>query len=290
MDGVVDDTTYLIRFWYKGESDFSLYLGRNLKYDLMNDPDGIVPEDATADEEAIHWRLKSEDWAQFTYIYNQGSWLADSGITDPVQLEYDFVGILADTTLVGYVDDVFMGMIGDFGKPSDTPFILSVDTVSVTIPPLAARWELPATEEWTEKKIRWTNPTADIGGNLTMFINNELVDAPDYISPEKPDFNLDNAGWTFFDDFVYQIVEQTGIRRAKQQELHIYPNPAVDIMYLSIDAPLSRIDIYNSLGQLARTIKTPQRKFDVSDLTSGMYMMNVTDQKGNVYKTKFIKK
>ncbi len=290
MDGVVDDTTYLIRFWYKGESDFSLYLGRNLKYDLMNDPDGIVPEDATVDEEGIHWSLKAEDWTQFTYIFKQGSWLADSGITSPVNLEYDFVGILEDTALVGYVDDIFMGMIGDFGMPDDTPFTLSVDTVSVTIPPLAARWELPAMDEWTEVTIRWTNPAEDIGGNLTMFVDNGLVETPDYIDPEKTDFNLDHAGWTFFDDFVYQIVEETGIRPLKQKEIHLYPNPAVDMLYLSVTDPLSKIDVYNSMGQLVKSIKDPQRKFDVSDLSSGMYMLNVTDKEGYVYKTKFLKK
>jgi hypothetical protein len=290
MDGVVDDTSYLIRFWYKGESDFSLYLGRNLKYDLVNDPDEIVPEDATADEEGIHWRLKADDWTQFTYIYKQGSWLADSGLTGPVNLEYDFVGVLDDTTLVGYVDDIFMGMIGDFGKPDDTPFTLSTDTLSATIPPLAARWELPAAEDWTEKKIRWTNPASDIGGNLTMFINNDLIDFPDYISPEKPEFDLDNAGWTFFDDFVYQIAEPTGIKKVKQGDLHIYPNPAVDVLYLSIQDQLRRIDIYNSMGQLVKSIDNSERKIDISDLNPGMYMLNVTDMGDTVYKSKFIKK
>jgi hypothetical protein len=256
----------------------------------MNDPDGVVPENATADDEGVHWMLDADDWTQFTYIYTQGSWLADSGITDPVNLEYDFHGILDTTQKVGYVDDIFVGMIGDFGKPDDTPFTLGTDTVSVTIPPLAARWELPAVEDWTKVTINWTNPSTDIGGNLTMFIDNGLVDIPDYITPDKPDFNLENAGWTFFDDFVYQIVEETGIKPVKQKELHLYPNPAVDFIYLSVEDPLTRINIYNSMGQMVKSIDNPERKFDVSDLTSGMYMLNATDQKGIIYKSKFIKK
>jgi len=290
IDGVVDDTTYLIRFWYKGESEFNLYLGENLKYDLMNDPDGVVPEEATADSAAIHWMLDAEDWTQFTYIYRQGSWLADSGITEAVNLEYDFTGILDTTDQVGFIDDIFIGMIGDFGKPDDTPFTLRIDTIGVTFPPIAARWELPAVEEWTEMTINWTNPSTDIGGNLTMFIDNGLVEAPDFITPDKPDFDPDNAGWTFFDDFVYQIAEASNIKPVIRKDLQVYPNPAVDIMYLSTQEPLSRIDIFNSMGQLVKTIKTPERKFNVSDLNSGIYMLNVTDQKGNVYQSKFIKK
>ncbi|HJZ39918.1 MAG TPA: T9SS type A sorting domain-containing protein [Bacteroidales bacterium] len=289
FDGIVDDTTYVISFWYKGKGQFELYLGSSLKYDLVNDPDSIVPESATADKDKINWLLDAETWTQFTFIYDQGSWLADSAVTAPASLKYDFVGTW-DAADVAYIDDVFAGIIDEFGKPEGTPFVLSPDTLSVTVPPLAARWELPAVEEWTEMTINWTNPATDIGGNLTMFVNNDLVETPDYITPEKADFDPENAGWTYFDDFVYQIVEApSDINKITQKALHLYPNPAVDVMYLSIEDPLSRIDIYNSLGQLVKSINNPDRKFYVSDLTSGMYMLNVTDQRGTVYKSKFIK-
>jgi hypothetical protein len=289
FDGIVDDTTYIISFWYKGKGQFELYLGSSLKYDLVNDPDGIVPEGTTADADKILWMLDSDVWTQFTYIYNQGSWLADSSVTSPASLKYDFVGTW-DVADVAYIDDVFVGIIDEFGKPDGTPFTVMPDTLSVTVPPLAARWELPAVEDWTEMTINWTNPSTDIGGNLTMFINNELVEMPDYITPDKEDFDPDNEGWTFFDDFIYQIVEETGIKKLPKKDLHIYPNPALDVMYLSIENPLSRIDIFNSMGQLVKSIIKPDRKFDVSELSSGIYMLNVTDQKGTVYQSKFIKK
>jgi len=290
MDGAVDDTSYIIRFWYKGQLEFNLYLGKDLKYDLVNDPEGVVPETATANKDGINWMLDAADWTQFTYIYKQGSWLADSGITDPTNVGFDFTGILKDTTLAGYIDDVFLGMIGDFGKPDDAAFTLSADTLSVTIPPLGIRWPIPAAEDWTKMTINWTNPSGDIGGNLTMFVDNNLVATPDYITPDKSEFDPENAGWTFFDDFVYKIAEPTGFKPLIKKELHIYPNPAVDVIYFSTEVRLSRIDIFNGMGQLVKTINAPDKKFNISDLSQGMYMLNGTDESGAVYKTKFIKK
>jgi hypothetical protein len=289
FDGIVDDTTYIISFWYKGKSQFELYLGSSLKYDLVNDPDEIVPVNATADAEKITWALDSDTWTQFTYVYNQGSWLADSGETSPASLVFDFVGT-SDVIDVGYIDDVVGGIIDEFTKTEGTNFVLTTDTLSVNVPPLGARWVLPAVDNWTEKTITWTNPTSDIGGNLTMFIDNAMVANPDFIDPDKRDFVPDHAGWTFFDDFLYQIVEVSGIKNITRKDLHVYPNPATDFLYLSIQQPLSRIDIYNSIGQLVISDRNPLRKIDVSDLTSGIYMLNVTDQAGTVYQTKFLKK
>lgn len=288
FDGIVDDTTYIISFWYKGKAQFELYMGSSLKYDLVGDPDDVVPAGATADKDKIHWILDANDWTQFTYIYNQGSWLADSSVSSPAKLKYDFIGIEDNNTDVGYVDDILAGIIDEFGKPDGTTFTVVPDTLSVEVPPLAAKWELPAVNDWTEWKLNWTNPSADIGSTLTFILDNEATATPDWIKPDKLTFDDENAGWTYFDDFVYEIT--TGIdNKVQQKQLHLYPNPVVDMLYLSIEEPLQRINIYNSLGQLVKSVNNPDRKINVSDLSSGMYMLNVTDQRGIVYKSKFIK-
>jgi len=286
----VDDTTYVISFWYKGKGQFYLNLGKSLKYDLVGDPDGVVPAGATANQDNIHWMLDANDWTQFVYVYTQGSWLADSAVTSPASLEYSFVGIETNNTDVAYIDDIFAGIIDEFGKPDGSNFAVVPDTIGVTVPPYAARWELPAVDVWTEKVIRWTNPSGDIGGNLTMFLNNEMTATPDFIKPDKPNFDPENSGWTYFDDFVYEITTGINNPTVQQNNLHVYPNPAVDIMYLSIEQPLQNISIYSSVGQLVKSINNPDRKFNVSDLPSGIYMLNVTDKAGVIYKSKFIKK
>ncbi|MBE0652273.1 MAG: hypothetical protein IH594_00655, partial [Bacteroidales bacterium] len=212
FDGMEDDNTYVCSFWYKGKSQFDLYIGSSLKYDLVGDPDGIVPEGATADEEKINWMLDAEDWTQFVFAFSQGSWLADSGITEPVDLVYNFLGTW-DALDVGYVDDIFIGRTDGYDKPDGSMFMVEPDTLSVTIPPYAARWELPAVNEWTEWKLTWTNPSTDIGGTLTLFLDNSMGESPEFITPEKPDFDPAHADWTFFDDFYYGIAEPVGINR-----------------------------------------------------------------------------
>ena len=38
-------------------------------------------------------------------------------------------------------------------------------------------------------------------------------------------------------------------------DLHVYPNPAVDMLYLSLEIPLEKVEIYNMMGQM---VKTPE--------------------------------
>jgi hypothetical protein len=290
FDGIIDDTTYVISFWYKGKGLFDLYMGSSFKYDLVGDPDGVVPATgATADKDKIHWDLDAADWTQFTYIYTQGSWLADSSVTSPAKLRFQFVGA-ADSGDVAYIDDVFAGIIDEFGKPDGSEFAVVPDTLSVTVPPFAARWELPAVDVWTKQTISWTNPSGNIGGNLTMFLNNDMTGTPAYIDPSALEFDPENPGWTYLDDFEYQVVTGINNRSAMQKDLHVYPNPAVDDLYLSLEIPLRKVEMYNSTGQKVRVLMNPDRKLNVSDLPSGMYLLHAYDEQGTVHVAKFIRK
>ncbi|KPL10727.1 MAG: hypothetical protein AMS26_21150, partial [Bacteroides sp. SM23_62] len=298
---VVDDTSYIWEFMYKGQIQFILNLGKNLKYDLLGDPDGIVPENATAGKNAITWNLDSKYWTRFRFEYEQGSWLADSGVTSPASLSYDLIGTY-DAADNGYVDNLLIAL-GRDTVPNiidtnyvvvlvngDTTYTPDVDTLGVSYNQKGARWVLPAVTEWTKWELSWTNPSTDIGGTLTLILDNDTVASPQWITQDNKTFDDDHAGWTYFDDFYYgiDVTSVPSIRSDKQ--LHIYPNPAVDMLYLSIEDPLLRIDVYNAVGQLVKSINNPDRKFNVSDLSSGIYMLNVTDQRGNLYQSKFIKK
>lgn len=75
--------------------------------------------------------------------------------------------------------------------------------------------------------------------------------------------------------------------------INIYPNPVVD--QLSIDYKGSdpvNVNIYNVAGQHVRSLGSISGKdvndFDVSDLESGVYMVQVSSEKGTTYK-KFVK-
>jgi hypothetical protein len=165
-----------------------------------------------------------------------------------------------------------------------------LDTLSTTYDALGAYWALPAVAEWTEVNLSWTNPADDIGGTLTMFLDNDMGDAPEYITPDKQEFDYDHSDWTYFDDFYYGIAEGTGINRdLVQYDLYTYPNPATDVLYLSLQIPLSRVEVFNAVGQRQMDLNHPDRIIDISGLEGGIFFIHATDETGVVHKAKFIK-
>ncbi len=295
-----DNTSYIWEFMYIGQLQFILNLS-GAKYDLVGDPDGIVPDGATADADGITWALDADYWTKFRFEYTQGTWLADSSAESPATVSFNLIGTYDEADL-GYVDD-FMVATGTAIDPPlvDTMYVVEgmryitedvylVDTLGVSYPPLGAYWALPAVNEWTEVTLNWTNPDGDIGGTLTMFLDNEMGDAPEYITPDKQDFDYDHSDWTFFDDFVYGIAEPIGIDPDRAvYDLYTYPNPASDVLYLSLQIPLKRVEVYNSVGQLQMDLDHPERILDISRLDRGIFFINATDDQGIVHKAKFVK-
>jgi hypothetical protein len=313
ISGIEDSAAYSIKFMYKGNLKLSLDLGADLKYDLAGDPEGIIPPEATVDGRSLLWELTAENgWKKFSYAWEQGSWLEDSAVASPANMTF----MLWDSELGdGWVDNLLItksrekiGAVSLVESSMEITTVYGIDTVlydttytieqkfnqvlvggDSDLDPLAIHWNLPDAADWTEWKFNWTNPTGDIGGNLTMFLDNTLPASPFHLTPEVTTLDPEHAGWTFFDDFNYGIVSGINPRRNNYPDLHVYPNPADDVLYLSLENPLSRINVYNSLGQLVKSLNHPDRKFNVSDLASGIYLLNVTDQRGTVYKTRFIK-
>ena len=302
---VVDDTSYVWEFMYKGQMQFILMIGAGTKYDLVGDPDGIVPVDPMIDSvtaDAIYWTLDSKYWKKFRYEYAQGSWLADSSVASPATVTFNMIGTF-DVADLGYVDDFMVAMASPADPVMvDTNYVVidtqydieityEIDTLSTTYNDMLAMWDLPAAADWTQWMLKWTNPVDDIGGTLTLRLDNDLTDNPDIITPDNPTFDPEHAGWSYFDDFLYGIAEPEGIdRNMVQYDLHTYPNPATDVLYLSLEIPLDRVVVYNSMGQLVMDQDHPERKLNIESLEMGIYFINATDDMGVVHKAKFVKR
>ncbi|MCK5461451.1 MAG: T9SS type A sorting domain-containing protein, partial [Bacteroidales bacterium] len=198
---------------------------------------------------------------------------------------------------VGYVDDVLIALGGENMMIDTNWVVIETDTtyeyvivnVDSSYNLMGAWWELPAAAEWTNWSLNWINPSGDIGGALTMRLDNDMTEAPYWITPDNPDFDFENAGWTFFDDFSYRAWN-VGIQPVIVKDLHIYPNPAVDMLYLSLQIPLEKVEMYNVMGQRVKVLHHPDRKFNISDLSSGMYLIHATDEEGVIHEAKVIKK
>ena len=78
----------------------------------------------------------------------------------------------------------------------------------------------------------------------------------------------------------------TGIEEFEAEELTLYPNPAIDKLYLTIakDVAIKEIEFVNAQGQLLRTYPGSQREFQVGDLPSGLYFMRVATSEGVITK------
>jgi hypothetical protein len=72
--------------------------------------------------------------------------------------------------------------------------------------------------------------------------------------------------------------------------LNVYPNPALDMIHFDASTGISEISIYNALGQKQIRITNPDRAVSVKQLTSGLYIVRLTDKSGKEYKSIFIKK
>ena len=120
VPGFVDNHEYNITFWYKGAEpmNFSLYVGRDLNYDLGTDPELIVPGNAyVADDQGvvnakIVWYLESKtEWTKFTYTFKMGDWLGtDPSTGDPLMNACTFMfgntSYMMDDGAVSYIDNV----------------------------------------------------------------------------------------------------------------------------------------------------------------------------------------
>ena len=71
----------------------------------------------------------------------------------------------------------------------------------------------------------------------------------------------------------------------------MFPNPVKDFLNISLDSEIAGVSIYNLLGQevLRKSINARQDKIDVSELSSGTYIIKVLTQEGATVNKKITK-
>ncbi len=92
----------------------------------------------------------------------------------------------------------------------------------------------------------------------------------------------------FLDDFY--IGEPTGIENFESlnSTISIYPNPAKNNLYIESAAQINQIDIFSMHGALVKSVNGDQREINISDLSSGIYMVKTYTNNG-VSVQKFVK-
>jgi len=72
----------------------------------------------------------------------------------------------------------------------------------------------------------------------------------------------------------------------------IYPNPAKTEMFVELKSHSATASIFDAKGSLIKTdlkLKPGKNRIDISELTSGIYFIEISDENNQVFKNKFIK-
>lgn len=74
------------------------------------------------------------------------------------------------------------------------------------------------------------------------------------------------------------ICNVDNVREVKSIQFNLYPNPATDELNIEIAEPLSKVQIYNTTGNLM--LSSTEYKTDISNLAKGIYLVKVTSVNG----------
>ncbi len=86
------------------------------------------------------------------------------------------------------------------------------------------------------------------------------------------------------------LIDNVEKKRNSEQDLNIYPNPAYNKIYIKNADLYSKYQIINNLGEVVKKGEEINDWIDVSDLSAGMYVVRLFNNRKKEYKSiKFIK-
>jgi hypothetical protein len=74
-----------------------------------------------------------------------------------------------------------------------------------------------------------------------------------------------------------------GVEDFKQNSIQLFPNPVVDVLTIAADAPITKVAVYNLLGQQMEA-KLVNNQLDVRGLTKGTYVVVIDTEAATVQK------
>jgi hypothetical protein len=72
--------------------------------------------------------------------------------------------------------------------------------------------------------------------------------------------------------------------------ISVYPNPAEDMLYIASNNTTTDVAIIDVVGNLVKEYKNAGQSVNVSDLTTGVYIVRVSNINGEIVSTRFVKK
>jgi hypothetical protein len=125
------------------------------------------------------------------------------------------------------------------------------------------------------------SPTTSLDSAFYWYTNNSLLPWAHAL--------YDNTG--LHDVTYFMATGTTSISENKATDLNVYPNPASDFLQIRLETPgMNYIKVMDMMGNTVYSISTDMGIVNVSRLAAGTYIIHVTDSKGQVSQSRFVKK
>jgi hypothetical protein len=105
----------------------------------------------------------------------------------------------------------------------------------------------------------------------------------------SPDSACDEVDYGEVEDYKVNITSNLATSEFSENNIQIFPNPAVDVLNITKVSNNATFAIYNVAGQFISKGKVTNNKVNVSSLAKGVYFIEISE-KGATSKMKFIKK
>jgi hypothetical protein len=141
--------------------------------------------------------------------------------------------------------------------------------------------------------------------SLAIFLNGESVETWPFSYTDSGDSGIcqlgllnffagsampNTPGTYYVDDFVFTQLSTTGIEAySNNSSIRLYPNPATDMLNIRSDNEILKASIMNIDGQVVKSISGNFNNIGISDLSNGLYFVNICTENGTET-LKFIKK
>ncbi|NUN99063.1 MAG: T9SS type A sorting domain-containing protein [Saprospiraceae bacterium] len=97
----------------------------------------------------------------------------------------------------------------------------------------------------------------------------------------KPETTISTVSFSTVVESISATTEVTN-----KTELKIFPNPAIDYFELVNNNLVDKVVIYNLIGRKIRTFDASNgRRYNISDIPSGIYLVGLLDEQNNLLKT-----
>jgi len=89
-------------------------------------------------------------------------------------------------------------------------------------------------------------------------------------------------------DAFSSVITSAPFLSEQENSITIYPNPASNQLYFSATEEIYSISIFTINGQLLQKIEKPETSINTSELTEGIYFMNITTDNNQLIHKKFV--